>query len=432
MFYSPFLKGLFIMSNSGHLTHFAKCPSSDSSFKVNLFAIIIAMFNLFIFKYRGEKNIEFVTQVTIFTYASIVTVYDLFIAKSYLAASSGLQFYTSRKRDLSRILIRTVGMLGSLLFIGLLYWIFTEYHGSFYERFWNLLFKILPFFVILMPTYFIWIDAYQKDEGDIYYQVGQFLLFRPTSVPLLKIRNHFLGWIIKGFFFPLMYIFANNEVSFLLNVNLKFNSFVNFFDFMWHLIFGIDVMVVAISYVFTFRILDTHLRSPQPAALGWIIALICYQPFWSVIGTQYLTYSTDGQTWDTWLNDYETIKIIWGITILTLIGIYSLSTLAFGLRFSNLTNRGIITGGPYRWTKHPAYIAKNISWWMVSVPFIAQQSSILALKNCLGLLMLNGVYYLRAKTEEKHLAEEPAYCEYSKYIANHGIFAKLKNYMNLK
>ena len=39
-------------------------------------------------------------------------------------------------------------------------------------------------------------------------------------------------------------------------------------------------------------------------------------------------------------------------------------------RFSNLTHRGIITNGPYRYSKHPAYLAKNLSWWLVSMPFM--------------------------------------------------------------
>lgn len=37
--------------------------------------------------------------------------------------------------------------------------------------------------------------------------------------------------------------------------------------------------------------------------------------------------------------------------------IYAWATIMFGGRFSNLTHRGIITNGPYPWTKHPAYRA---------------------------------------------------------------------------
>jgi protein-S-isoprenylcysteine O-methyltransferase Ste14 len=116
----------------------------------------------------------------------------------------------------------------------------------------------------------------------------------------------------------------------------------------------------------------------------------------------------------------------WGITILALVLIYGLSTVAFGMRFSNLTNRGIITSGPYRYTKHPAYLAKNLSWWMISMPFLSVLGPAAALRHCLLLGLLNGVYYLRAKTEERHLAADPAYVAYAAWIAERGLFARLR------
>ncbi len=100
--------------------------------------------------------------------------------------------------------------------------------------------------------------------------------------------------------------------------------------------------------------------------------------------------------------------------------IYSLSTVAFGLRFSNLTHRGIITGGPYRFTKHPAYLSKNLSWWLISVPFVAGADWPTALRHCVLLLLLNGVYFLRARTEEWHLSRDPAYVAYALWINEHG------------
>jgi protein-S-isoprenylcysteine O-methyltransferase Ste14 len=47
-----------------------------------------------------------------------------------------------------------------------------------------------------------------------------------------------------------------------------------------------------------------------------------------------------------------------------LTGIYAWATVAFGLRFSNLTYRGVLTNGPYAFTRHPAYLSKNAFWWM--------------------------------------------------------------------
>jgi protein-S-isoprenylcysteine O-methyltransferase Ste14 len=116
---------------------------------------------------------------------------------------------------------------------------------------------------------------------------------------------------------------------------------------------------------------------------------------------------------------------VWGSTILACVFVYAWSTAAFGLRFSNLTNRGIITDGPYRWLKHPAYVSKNLSWWLISVPFIAGAGWVTAVVSCLMMGAVNLIYYLRAKTEERHLRADPAYRAYEAYIDRNGLFARL-------
>ena len=94
---------------------------------------------------------------------------------------------------------------------------------------------------------------------------------------------------------------------------------------------------------------------------------------------------------------------------------------SFGGRFSNLTHRGIITNGPYRYTKHPAYLAKNLSWWLLAMPFMVSDGVGAALSRCALLLCLNALYYLRAKTEERHLALDPVYVAYAAWIDEHGL-----------
>lgn len=118
------------------------------------------------------------------------------------------------------------------------------------------------------------------------------------------------------------------------------------------------------------------------------------------------------------------VKFAWAAMLVLLLAIYALSTVAFGLRFSNLTARGIITDGPYRFSKHPAYLSKNLSWWMISVPFVAT-APVLALTNCLQLLLVNAIYYARARTEEAHLSRDPDYVRYALWMNEHGLLAWL-------
>ena len=90
-----------------------------------------------------------------------------------------------------------------------------------------------------------------------------------------------------------------------------------------------------------------------------------------------------------------------------------MSSTAFGLRFSNLTNRGILTNGPYRWSKHPAYIAKNLTWWMIAIPFINEAGTDEAVRLSILMAFVNLIYFMRARTEERHLSNDPAYVTYA-------------------
>jgi steroid 5-alpha reductase family enzyme len=124
-----------------------------------------------------------------------------------------------------------------------------------------------------------------------------------------------------------------------------------------------------------------------------------------------------------WLAGLPYLRDACGSVIIVLSLIYALATVAFGLRFSNLTHRGIITDGPYRLSKHPAYLTKNLSWWLISVPFALNDGWASAVRHSILLLLLNVVYFLRARTEERHLSRDPAYVAYAEWINEHGLLA---------
>ena len=147
-----------------------------------------------------------------------------------------------------------------------------------------------------------------------------------------------------------------------------------------------------------------------------------YAPFWAdLFQKKYFDYN-DGMYWGKLLDGNIFAYSAWGSLILILSILYAYATMAFGYRFSNLTYRGIITNGPYKWTKHPAYIFKNLSWWLISVPFVPYVSVSTSIKCCIILLLLNTVYYIRARTEENHLSNYPEYVEYANWVNENGIF----------
>ena len=112
--------------------------------------------------------------------------------------------------------------------------------------------------------------------------------------------------------------------------------------------------------------------------------------------------------------------------ILLVVAFHVSATVIFGLRFSNLTNRGIITNGPFRWSKHPAYISKMISYAMIWLPFLNPLSWENVLRNTLLFGCLAYIYYVRAKAEEAYLMKDPDYRAYAEYINKNGVCATIR------
>ncbi len=48
-----------------------------------------------------------------------------------------------------------------------------------------------------------------------------------------------------------------------------------------------------------------------------------------------------------------------------------------------------------------------------------------AARHALMLLVLNGVYFLRARAEERHLSEDPRYVAYALWMNDHGLLRHL-------
>ena len=322
-----------------------------------------------------------------------------------------------------RVFTKLVGLAGSIGFIALLYWIFPEYRGSpsFYVHYWTALRVLLPAWGVLALPYLYWVDGRLAAPEDALWQYGRALLLRWRGLSTRVVGQHLLGWLVKGYFLPLMFTYFCDNLNQLLHYDLtRLHGFGGIYDWAYFTLYFIDVSLVSMTYLMSLKLTDTHIRSTEQTALGWAVALVCYQPFWSLIGGQYLAYDT-GRAWGNWLHALPWAYELWGSLILGLVVIYVWATIAFGGRFSNLTHRGIITGGPYRYTKHPAYLAKNLSWWMISMPFMVGTGVLESIRHCLLLLLLNGIYYLRAKTEERHLSIDPDYRQYALWIEHHGL-----------
>ncbi len=237
-----------------------------------------------------------------------------------------------------------------------------------------------------------------------------------------------LALFVKMFFVPLMTVFFTDQFTHLvgnwryvlavlagIKENVRF-GIIDFYNVAFTVIFSIDVGLAWCGYALSTRWLKNTCLSVEPTLLGWTVALLCYPPFQHFLGIYFTIPSEKG---------FLTMPHPWVVALFAVLSImsylvYMSATVVFGLRFSNLTHRGIIRTGAYAVIRHPAYAAKNFSWWCVMMPYViyqaVSQNTPAVLIQVLGLAGMTGLYYLRAVTEERHLSIDPAYREYCKEV----------------
>jgi protein-S-isoprenylcysteine O-methyltransferase Ste14 len=350
---------------------------------------------------------------------------ELGVRRVHRRPTTGLRFERGKLSDLSvrRSLVKLTGLYGAFLVLAIAYRIAPVYESGFYRPFFETAEALAPVFVPLSVVYVVLVDALMAKPRDEYWHAGQFFLLRWGGVDFQRVREFALGWVIKGFFLPLMFPALLNAGARLVQLAGDWNalSAVALVALVAKLALCLDLAFVVLGYVCTLRVLDSHIRSANPLVWGWVVTLICYQPIWNVLYESYFSYD-DGLNWIDLGAGREWLLYLWAAAIIFCKLGWAWSNIIFGFRFSNLTHRGIITNGPYRFTKHPSYLFKNLGWWLLSVPFIAPAGTIEAIGNSIALLGVNLIYFLRAKAEERHLSEDPVYVQYALWMEDHGLF----------
>jgi protein-S-isoprenylcysteine O-methyltransferase Ste14 len=399
-------------------------PRSVTNGLVTFAGLATAVAGLAVMAWRGVDPV-WATGIAMALVALPMAAADLAVLKVHRRPTTGLKTPEEALNplDLGRVAVKLLGLAGVLAAIAVFYWAMPIYRGDFYLPFFDLVSWTLPVFLVLTVPYVIWADRRMRDPHDGTWQAGQLCLGRWRGRDVVALRTFLLGWVIKAFFLPLMVGGFENGIGWLMShpVGGGFESLFGAVTWFFKLALFADLAFVSIGYVVTLRLLDTHIRSVNPLVIGWLVALVCYQPFWSVIAEDYLSYG-DGFGWWDWLKDDGIAVYLWAALMIGANVLWVWANMTFGLRFSNLTHRGILTNGPYRWTKHPSYIAKNIYWWLLGVPFISAAGPEEALRNCLLLLAVNAIYFARARTEERHLSEDPTYVAYAEWIERRGVF----------
>lgn len=363
--------------------------------------------------------------------AAPMVVWSLLVDKVHRRASTGIDW--ARPRPLAETLdisiVKLTGLWTTWGLIALFYMAGAWYREGGYPYAMHLLATAAPALMLLSVPYVLWLDRRLADPRDDAHAFGQWLIGGAAGVPRPgAVADHARSWAVKAFFLAFMLAIVPGNFAGVVAWRAEgiWTHPASLAAFLIALMFAVDVAFATAGYILTMRPLDAHIRSANPLLGGWVAALACYPPFVLMGPGGPLHYQADTQGWDIWLAGHPALLWLWGAMLVALAAFYAWATVAFGLRFSNLTHRGILTHGPYRLSRHPAYLAKNLFWWLSVLPFLTVTGDpATGARNMLLLGLASAVYYWRAKTEEAHLGQDPAYRAYSAWMARHGPVPRL-------
>lgn len=350
-----------------------------------------------------------------------MVLWSILVDKVHRNATTGIDWDApphplSETLDIS--LTKLAGLWATWAMIGCIYALCRFYWAGDYVFAMQCFAVAAPILFLASPAYVIWLDRRLIDPKDGAWSFGNWLMgLGNADSP--AIADHFRAWAVKGFFLAFMLSVVPGGFYEVVSrpVEQIVASPVALAGYLISLMFVVDVAFATVGYVLTMRPLDAHIRSATPYAAGWVAALICYPPFLLMSGGGPLDYHPGTAEWSYWLDGKTALVWLWGAVLVLLTAIYAWATVAFGLRFSNLTNRGILTHGPYAWARHPAYLSKNAFWWLSTMPLLVTTENITdAVRNTAILAAVSGVYWWRAATEEKHLSSDPDYRAYRAWM----------------
>lgn len=317
----------------------------------------------------------------------------------------------------------TWGAIAAIYVLGRVWW--DTRYANYPFAMWCLQVVAPALFALSIP-YVLWLDRRLVEPRDGAWHLGAWAMGM-GGVDAPAIHNHLRSWAVKAFFlaFMLSIVPPGFGEFVLMDPWSALESPVRLAGYLITFMFVTDVAFATAGYILTLRPLDSHIRTANPYAAGWTAALICYPPFLLMGEGGPLDYHHGTADWSYWFGGLPWLLPLIGAVLVVLTAIYAWATIAFGIRFSNLTHRGILTHGPYAFTRHPAYLSKNLFWWISGLPFLATTGWVDAFRNAAVMACVSGVYYWRAKTEERHLRLDPAYQEYDRWMAAHGLVPRL-------
>ena len=401
------------------------CPlgpsGTETSFVSNLLALLLSVGTTILFRLAGVTAIYQLYCVLLVS----ILVFSV-LAETALHPKTCFLRRLRIRRSLSwrRVMFREVALLVTLGVIAFAYWLFPAFSDkAMVKCYYPFLCGAVPVLLVLSLPYFCLMDRVDPEEEDALCRVGRAILTRRRTMTRFEFANYVRGWIVKAFWLSIMQPAVCEKICVFLYYKWQklAGSPMECVLMASTVCYAIDLCYASTGYALNFRLFNTQTRTAEPTLFGWVVGICCYWPFYGILFYPYFFKYDSPTQWNSLFVCGSAVWWVWAGVIVLMELLYALSTVAAGIRFSNLTYRGLWNTGPYRWTKHPAYVFKCISWWFAYVPFVVN-SGAAAVRCTLLLLAVNVLYYLRARTEERHLSHYPEYVEYATEMNRRSIF----------
>ncbi len=412
-------------------------PVSASSFAVNLAGGTVFLAALFFLRRFWESDAVLLSVGGLVAAMATLLIGEVFYQKAHRRERVGMR--PGAIRNWPVIFTKILSYNTTLALVVLGYYLIPEYQKIYYQEFHAFLFFLLPAAFAIGNLYILFFDHRLGSPDDGMLHFGHIITGQWKAADRTKVGEYFKSVGLRAYFVPAMYIYLIASLETFIAgpaVYMKDNAvymadlpaagIIMTLLLAYFFLMIIDGLFALIGYLATFKILDSDVRSTDSTITGWVSCLLCYTPFFEILllGSVLKDLYYNPQ-WFVWFQNYEWLMLVWGSLATIAMCTEAFTTMTFGIRFSNLTYRGLMSTGLFRYTKHPQYVSKLANRFLVFVPFLSLNGAGgVAWSLCLfGLLCL--IYYIRARTEENHLSIHDDYVRYAELMNERSVFSPL-------
>lgn len=347
-----------------------------------------------------------------------------------------LQVFTGKSKieirdTFKNIFIKYFGIIFGILLMLFCYWLIPEYHLVKYVK---------PigegrniFLIVFLPIAFLLVTVTEFILGpkrDGTYQMGLLFLLKVKEIDWKVLKDGLFEWLVKLIFLTLNFTTSVTLINTFRKSTFSFleSDFISKVSWLESTIFLVIILVILPGYLFSSRLINTHVRKVDATWFAWTITLICYQPFIRPIFGNVVDYypnmviHNNLPVWASLTMDLPFLLYLVGVGIVFFALIHLWGEAMMGIRSSNLCNRGIITNGPFAFTKHPVYVSKCFAWALITMPFLNSFSVMDSFRLGILFLIVCAIFAGRAFAEEKYLSEDRDYVNYALELDKKGVF----------